>query len=186
MEIFVVRHTAVTAGKDICYGQFNVPLADTFKEEAAAIKKKLAYNFDAIYSSPLDRCIMLGQELGYKNIQQNALLKEYNFGNWEYKKWTDIPATELDPWMADFVNIPATNGENLLQLNNRIEQFLQELLEKDYQKVLVFTHAGPIRCVWRNLLDMPLENIFKIPVSFGAILHAQINKDKNLNRIISL
>ncbi len=185
MEIFVVRHTAVTAGRDTCYGQYNVPLSDTFKEEAAAIKKKLAYNFDAIFCSPLDRCVALGQELGYKNIQQNSLLKEYHFGTWENKKWADLPAAELDPWMLDFVNMPAPNGENLLQLNARVEQCLNELLEKDYQKVLLLTHAGPMRCIWRYVLDMPLANIFKIPVAFGAILHIQVEKDKNYNRIIS-
>jgi alpha-ribazole phosphatase len=28
-------------------------------------------------------------------------LLEYNFGDWEMKRWGDIDEVELDPWMQD-------------------------------------------------------------------------------------
>jgi alpha-ribazole phosphatase len=185
MEIFIIRHTTVVANREICYGQHNVALTNTFKEEAAALKKKLAHNFDAVFCSTLNRCTTLATELGFTPFITTDLLKEYNFGNWENRKWADLPAAELNPWMEDFVNVPAPGGENLIALNNRIQQFVQQLLALPHKKVLIITHAGPIRCFWSYLLQVPLQNIFKIPVGFGEVLHANIDANAAYNKIIS-
>jgi alpha-ribazole phosphatase len=40
MLIHLIRHTAVAA-PGICYGHYDVPLADTFAAEAAVLKTKL-------------------------------------------------------------------------------------------------------------------------------------------------
>jgi len=40
MEIYLIRHTAVQA-PGICYGHYDVPLADTFATEAAQLRTKL-------------------------------------------------------------------------------------------------------------------------------------------------
>ena len=53
MEIHVVRHTTVDFDKNKCYGRFNVPLAQSFTEEAITLKNKLSTNYDLVFSSPL-------------------------------------------------------------------------------------------------------------------------------------
>jgi alpha-ribazole phosphatase len=40
MEIYLIRHTAVQA-PGICYGHYDVPLADTFAAEVAQLRPKL-------------------------------------------------------------------------------------------------------------------------------------------------
>jgi alpha-ribazole phosphatase len=57
MDIFIVRHTKVAIDPNFCYGDTDVPLADTFPSEAAAVKERLTkwVPFDIIYSSPLTR-----------------------------------------------------------------------------------------------------------------------------------
>jgi alpha-ribazole phosphatase len=183
MQIFVIRHTKVQVGNETCYGQANVALADSFLEEVDAVKEKLPTDFDAVYSSPLDRCKMLSTALKLEDIQNDKRLIEFNFGDWENKLWNDLDQTELNNWMQDFVNIPAPNGENVLALYERVSSFLDEMRNKKHEKILLITHAGVIRCIWSYLLEMPLKNMFKIPVGFGEILVFNLGNDKVLDAV---
>ncbi len=169
MQIFVTRHTKVIVGRETCYGQTNVALANSFKEEAVAIKEKLPNDFDAVFCSTLERCKLLATEMQLENVQHDERLIEFNFGNWENKLWNDIDQEALNTWMQDFVNIPTPNGENVLALYERVASFLDEMRGKKHKKILLVTHAGVIRCMWSYLLEMPVKNIFKIPVGFGEI-----------------
>lgn len=101
---------------------------------------------------------------------------EINFGKWEGKKWNDINQEELQKWMEDFVNIPAPEGENLSELYLRVSGFMDILRSKDFRKVLLITHAGVIRCLWAYLLEIPLFNIFKIPVAYGEVFAFSLGK----------
>jgi alpha-ribazole phosphatase len=183
MQIFVIRHTKVQVGNETCYGQTNVALADSFLEEVEAVKEKLPTDFDAVYSSPLDRCKMLSTALKLKDIQNDKRLIEFNFGDWENKLWNDLDQTALNNWMQDFVNIPAPNGENVLAFYERVSSFLDEIRNKEYKNVLLITHSGVIRCIWSYLLEMPLKNMFKIPVGFGEILVFNLGNDKVLDAV---
>ncbi len=183
MEVYVVRHTAVEVEKDLCYGQMEVPLADTFAEEARFLQSKLPDNFDAIYCSPLMRCQRLAQQLSYKNIFYETAITEMNFGKWEGKKWNDINQEELHKWMENFVDIPTPKGESLSGLYQRVSNFMNDLRKKEYGKVLIITHAGVIRCLWAYLLEIPLYNIFKIPVAYGEIFAFSLGKISKNDRI---
>lgn len=179
MEVYVIRHTPVAVSKDICYGQTNVALADTFLEDVEAFKKQLPNDFDAVYASPLSRCTELAAELNIENVYLDDALKEMNFGEWENKKWNDIDQDQLNHWMGDFVNVRTPKGENLIDLFERVCLFFDKLREKQHKKVLIIAHAGVIRCLWAYLLEVPLENIFKIPVGHHEIFICKL-KDKSL------
>lgn len=177
MEIYIIRHTAVAVEKDICYGQSDVDLAMSFADEVGMFEKALPKDFDAVYSSPLSRCKNLAKALGYQNIALDNALMEMNFGDWEMQKWNAIDAAKLQAWMDDFVNIKASNGENLLDVFARVENFITTLLAQNHKKVLIVTHAGIIRCFWAYILEIPLKNIFRIPVKHNEIFACQLNKD---------
>jgi alpha-ribazole phosphatase len=169
MEVYVIRHTPVATSKDTCYGQTNVPLTDTFLADVANFKDKLPKDFDAVYCSPLQRCKDLAAALQFDNIFFDSNLMEMNFGDWENKKWNDIDQTALNVWMADFVQEKTPSGENLLELFERVKNFIQTLKQQPHQKVLLVTHAGVIRCLWAYLLEVHLHNIFKIPVEHNEV-----------------
>jgi alpha-ribazole phosphatase len=177
MEIYVVRHTQV-AVKDTCYGQSNVPLADTFTSEAAKYKNDLPDKFDAVFCSPLERCKHLSNALNYDNVIFENALMEMNFGDWEGKKWNDIEQAKLDVWMNDFEHEKTPNGENLLELFDRVRLFLDNLRQQKFDKVLLITHAGVIRCIWAYLLEIPLQNIFKLPVGHNEVFICNLMNDK--------
>jgi len=120
MDVYVIRHTPVAIGKDTCYGQSNVPLADTFLIDVEQFKNQLPTDFDTIYCSSLQRCKDLAVALELNNIKFDNALMEMNFGDWENKKWNDINQDDLNNWMTDFVNVKTPNGENLLELFDRV------------------------------------------------------------------
>ena len=183
MEVYLIRHTPVANGKDICYGQSNIPLAETFLHDTAHLKNQLPLEFDAVYCSPLLRCQKLAKALGYENIQLENALLEMNFGQWENKKWNEINQDDLNNWMADFINIKTPNGENLLELFERVKLFMENLRQQKHEKTLIISHAGVIRCIWAYLLEIPLQNIFKIPVDYGQVMIFNIEENNQLDSI---
>lgn len=186
MEVYIIRHTPVAVGKDTCYGQSNVTLADTFLQDVTQFKDQLPKDFDVVFCSPLDRCKALTLQLEFENIQYCDALMEMNFGDWENKNWNDINQDELNNWMSDFVNIKIPNGENLIELFERVKQFLDNLRLQNHKKVLLVTHAGVIRCIWAYLLEIPLQNIFKIPCDHGQIITVNLATDNKYDSIKKL
>ncbi len=178
MEVYVIRHTSVATEKNTCYGQSNVPLSDTFLIEAKQFKTKLPSNFDIVYCSPLKRCKELATELKLENIVFESALMEMNFGDWENQKWNDINQDDLNNWMIDFVNVKTPNGENLIDLFERVKFFLKNLKLQPHKKVLLVTHAGVIRCIWAYLLDIPLQNVFKIPIGHNEVFLCKLTDNK--------
>ncbi|MCM5663745.1 alpha-ribazole phosphatase [Galbibacter mesophilus] len=184
MEVYVIRHTKLNIEKDVCYGRLNVSLSESFQEDAKYYKKKLPDTFDAVFSSPSERCMSLAEKLSLQQILNDNRLLEIDFGDWEGKKWNDIDKQQLDKWMNDFVNQKPENGESLIEMYERVTQFMENLKKQDHKRVLLVTHAGVIRCLWSYLLKIPLNNIFKIPVGFQEVFVFEVNANESYNRII--
>ena len=66
MRIYFVRHTCVDVPQGITYGQTDVPLNSTFETEAEQVKEQLTgLVFDAVWTSPLSRCVRWATYCGY-------------------------------------------------------------------------------------------------------------------------
>ena len=148
MELTLVRHTTPDIARGTCYGQTDVPLkASLFGPEAGAVIGKLgAKNFQRTYSSPLTRCVDLANKLSSNPPLTDDRLLEINFGAWEGRLWGDIPRSETQPWMDDFVEAAPPGGESFRAMYARVEDFLQQLAGSPDRSVLTVTHAGVIRC----------------------------------------
>ena len=178
MEIYLVRHTETACEKGICYGQSDVDLAAPFDIIFENILSQLPSEA-IIFSSPLKRCVILAQYIqdNIKTIsyQEDKRLMEMNFGDWEMKNWNDILPEQLNPWMEDFVNIPATNGESFVLLHKRIEMFLSDLLSKERNKpIIIVCHAGVIRSILCHHAELPLKDAFKNKADFGEVIKIHI------------
>lgn len=182
MEVYVIRHPPVHNPNHVCYGQSDIDLIEPFDDYTNFILKEIPENIEITFSSPSKRCTTLAHQLPFQVITDEKLL-EINFGNWEQKKWSDIPISDIDTWNHDIVFSKPYHGENLYELNQRVEKFLKELVHHKYDKVLIVTHAGVIRCLWSSILEIPLQNIMKLPISFNEILHFNLDENKSLTYI---
>lgn len=165
MEVHLIRHTAVDNPENLCYGFAEMPLRKEYLQDFDHLH--LDEDFDLVISSPAQRCCLMAEHFKF-NYSTDERLREMNFGSWELKKWTEIPAAEINPWYEDFINIKASGGENLLGMQTRVLSFWNELIvKKDVEKVLVIAHAGVIRLILQSVLQFPLENMFSIQIDYG-------------------
>lgn len=172
MKIYVVRHTAVGVN-GICYGQTDVPLKDTFEQEAEIVKQNLKnVPYNAVYSSPLSRAKKLAEYCGYADIQLYDRLKELHFGDWEMQPWD---ALDMSGWEKDWINNPAPNGESFRQMYNRIVSFIEELKETGYSSVIIFAHGGVINCFRVYFGQTDLKGSFDQLAEYGQIFEFNTN-----------
>lgn len=175
MEVYLIRHTTPKAIKGICYGQSDVELEDAFTAEAEKVLGQLPSKFDAVYSSPLSRCKRLAELVAPNHVKYDNRLKEVNFGTWELRPWNDIPPSELNPWMKDFVNLSSPQGESLLDLHHRVLEWWQEVQAENPGKIAIITHAGVIRVLLAKFRGIPLDKCFSdISVEHGEVVCSSV------------
>jgi len=187
VKLTLVRHTSLDVAPDICYGQSDVAVSANFDAEREQLQSKLAaFQFDTVYSSPLQRCHQLAQalcadsrlKLENREIQLDERLKELHFGDWEMQPWQAISREIFDRWANDYANLAPPNGETFAQLHHRSKHFVEDLASqaKD-QHILVVTHGGLIRALVAEVLQMPLKRLFRMSINHASITQLEFNDD---------
>ncbi|MEO1619834.1 MAG: GNAT family N-acetyltransferase [Cyanobacteria bacterium J06632_3] len=114
--------------------------------------------FDAVYCSPLGRCLETGDCLGLRSWTSEPRLAERSFGIFE--GLTADECTERYPEAyAKFTRFDAEyqipGGESRQQHYTRVESWLKAL--SGYQNVLAITHGGTIDFLYRIAAGLPLH-----------------------------
>lgn len=179
MIITLIRHTTLEIAPGICYGQSDIDVSANFVIEQSTLSQKLAtYEFDAVYSSPLQRCHKLAYalcadanlNLSHHDIQLDERLKELHFGDWELHPWENVPRDVFDIWANDYANLAPPNGETFSQLQTRAKSFIDDVNNNSqHQHILVATHGGLIRALIAAVLELPLKRLFRITVDYASV-----------------
>ena len=171
MKLSLIRHTSLAIEPGICYGQSDIDVAASFASESASTQAKLAnLDFNAVYSSPLQRCVKLAEALSLGETVLENRLMELNFGDWELQAWDDMPRDLFDAWAHDYANIAPPNGETFSQLQLRCINFLDEMLAKHADEhIAVISHGGTIRALLAHVLNMPLRGLFRFTIDYGSV-----------------
>lgn len=187
MEIYLLRHTAVSNPNKLCYGQSEIDLATDWQMHFDALKQKLEPNlYGALfYSSPYQRCKQLASFLSDDQFQIDSRLSEMHFGDWEKCAWNDIDQPILNAWMADFVNYQVPRGESFVQMHHRCTQFWNELLALPTDKIFIVTHAGVIRSLLAHILSIPLDKIFQIEVDYSSVTQITVAKQQGCYQTVN-
>ncbi len=178
MKLYLIRHTKVAVRPGICYGQTDVPLADSFQSEKQTIAARIQHiSFENVYCSPLLRCKVLAEDLFEKTpIIFDERLKELNFGDWEMKSWDDIYS---DPkgkeWMENYKTSPTSNGESYPEMMKRISEFFSELKKKKQGNIAIVTHAGVIRILKSIIDNVSIDELFRtFQPQYGSVSEFEI------------
>lgn len=178
MKLYVIRHTKVDVEPGICYGQSDVGLVASFQAEKAEVIKSIAGNtFDKVWSSPLQRCKKLADEIFPDDqIVQDSRLMELDFGDWELKNWDEVYSTEEGKkWMENYQHLPTLNGELYPEMKQRVESFLIDLRRMEYKQVAVVTHAGVIRILKSIITGIPVSELFEsFKPDYGSITEFEL------------
>lgn len=178
MEVYLVRHTETTCEKGICYGQSDVDIIEPYDMLFEAILEQLPQNA-ILFSSPLKRCAQLANYILANTtidaIKTDNRLMEMNFGDWELKKWDDIPFEILNPWMSNFVTVNVPNGESFIDVHNRVHDFIENGIDnKGNVPVILVAHSGVIRSILCQLNSIPLQDAFKSTIDYGSVIKIEL------------
>lgn len=178
MEIYLIRHTTPAIEAGICYGQSDLDICESFEKDAEIIAKSLPNSIQHIISSPLQRCKKLATVLfPDQSHELNDDLKEIHCGDWELKKWDDIPREILDPWMKEFVSIPFPNGESYEQFYQRVINQFEKIVHNYRCPVAIVSHGGVMRSILSYITHTPLQNSFdRFKIPYGTVI--QMTHDK--------
>ena len=180
MELIAIRHTSVAVPPGVCYGQTDVPLRPTFETEAALtlarLKKLLAdgQEPDAVYTSPLSRCTRLADYCGYPEALRDERVLEMNFGRWEMQSFDAIDDPRLQEWYDNYLHVAATEGESFDMQYRRVSEFLDELQEKRYRRVVMFAHGGVLICAQIYAGILRPEEAFSGLTPYGGVVRLQL------------
>lgn len=171
----MIRHTSVDVEPGICYGQSDVPLKPSFPDEAAEVRKNLSgCSFDAVYTSPLTRCVRLAEFCGYPDAVRDDRLKELNFGDWEMQRFDEISDPRLQLWYDDYYNVRPTGGESFHDQRLRLENFLSELKSKGLNSVAIFAHGGILLQAMLITNRITLSEAFSHQPPYGGIIEIDL------------
>lgn len=159
-----LRHPVTTAGPDVCYGQLDIGLGQNADLEIAGALEAVG-PVHAIHSSDLMRCKTVAERFGVRDLVvpiYDPRLREYHFGDWEGRHWSEIPREESDPWTEDLWGVAPPGGETFAALHDRVEKALRDIPEG----ALVVAHAGVIRAARMLLTGASFQTVFAEKVPF--------------------
>lgn len=176
MKFYLIRHTAVDVPQGVCYGQTDVPLKASFEQEAKAVAKQLSLiKFDAVFTSPLTRCVKLTHYCGFADAVIDDRLQELNFGDWEMQPWDAIQDPHLDTWYKDYITVRTTGGESFNDLHRRFCDFIDDL-PCGLEQVAIFTHGGVINSARVYSKATTLQTMFDETPRYGSVTELTINE----------
>lgn len=181
IDLYIVRHGESCANaQNILSGHGDTPLSEKWEKQAQALQKYLldeGYEFDEIYSSPLERAQNTIAWFAKQKDQEIILdprLKEKALGQLESVPIDQVfwDAYWMDPYYYDLWD----GYETYTQLTERIYDFLQQqIFPKTGKKILVSCHAGVTRGFISALTGMKRELPY-IKVQNASISHYRIDE----------
>lgn len=180
-KIYLIRHTKVDVPPKHFYGRTDVPLADSFLQEAGRIRSLLPSELEIpVWSSPLSRCRRLAEEL-FPKFEMDERLLELDFGDWEMKSWEEVPAAERDHYLANFDTLRPPNGEGFGDLQARSVSLFEEILDLEAPASAIVAHSGVIRALLCHVMQMPLSHLYRFDLSYGSV--SSLIKDRKSLRV---
>ena len=135
---YFVHGTTTDNEENRATGQAPGTLSDLGVRQASELGDKVDEEFDVVYCSDLRRAVRsaklaFGDEY---DITSDERLRECDYGEMTQEK------AEWD--LRDFIEEPYPDGESYLQVQNRINDFLEYLKEEhDGEKIALVAHQAP-------------------------------------------
>lgn len=127
--------------------------------------------FDAVLSSPLQRCRTLAEQLAKLNkLQVDYLdgLQERDWGSWDGLHSADIKPSDLQGYYDDPFNYVMPQAESWDQMRTRLHQAWWSLLNYPAQDILCVTHGGVLRLLVQKILGLADQAMFQLKLDYGV------------------
>ncbi len=171
LRLLLVRHGQTDGNSNGRYvGHKDIPLNQIGLRQVDAVANRLKFERPAaIYSSDLlrTRTTALTIQKAIQNSDNqiplppliiDPRLRELNFGAWEGLTFSEIKEAypeHLDAWQANIYHCAPPGGESMQQLENRVSDLLEEILQTHPgESVIVAGHGGTFEALAIKLLNI--------------------------------
>lgn len=167
-KLYLLRHG--DTGKTGCFiGATDVSITEQAEIELRRMRHDIArIGFTKILCSPLSRCRQTALNLELEKIVEiEDRLREIDFGRWEGLSYPEVVERfpdELRQWQEKPVSFTFPQGESIPAFRQRVREMTGLLKECEEERVLLITHAGVIRYLICDLLNMASEEAIKFRI----------------------
>lgn len=152
-----------------------VHLNEKGREQALNLVNLLAdQKLDAIYSSPLERCLQTAQPLAAARtmpVVEHPGLLEVDYGDWRganLKELSKLPEWQMVQHFPSTFRFP--NGETLREVQSRVVAAIEELHRQHPNQVIaLFSHGDIIRTAVAHYIGAPLDLFQRVAISTAAL-----------------
>jgi alpha-ribazole phosphatase len=188
MFVHLLRHGETTM-PDRLLGRTDAPLAPAGWVQFERQTERLAV--DAIVASSRQRARLPAEALAAARdlpLSVDNDWAEIDFGDWDGRVVKELHADEavagsLMAMYQSEQSAGAPGGENWSALQSRVARAIDRLLDGDEgSRVLVSTHAGPMRAALALATGMPFTNLWAMHIGLGARLTLRLGRDSAQGR----
>lgn len=183
-NFYLLRHGKVDA-EPALNGHTDVSVASAMQENICSAISAQGIAFNHIISSPLRRCADLAHRIKELNpkvmLTLEKQLQEISFGELDGKTFTSIK--DSWPLLDAFWQDPARNtlpqAETLSDFQQRVNTTWSKLCNSDNENTLIITHAGVIRMILADALQLNYKNPAwhsNLAIGNASLTHIQICK----------
>lgn len=192
-RLILVRHAEAEGNfKRIFHGWTDGGITDKGHKQAEKAAYKLkGMNIDVIYSSTLKRTLQTAEYIAEEikiPIIKTEKLKEINGGDWEGRKWGELPVLwpdEYDTWENKPHLHRMPNGECMESFQKRIIDEVEEIIKNNSGKTIcIITHGTAIRALLCYFYNCDLEEMLNTPW-FDNTAITVVDYENNNYKIIS-
>lgn len=177
--IDLLRHGEVEGGEQY-RGQRDLALStDGWMQLRSQIPINLPWQ--QIVTSPLLRCADFAEDLARQSgllLAYEPRLTERAMGEWEGRSAAELRQQNneaVNAYYRDPVSFTPPGAEPLEVFQQRVVAAWQDLLQDHPQRhLLVVTHAGCIRVILAQVLNMPLQAIPRLAVPYAGLSRIKI------------
>jgi broad specificity phosphatase PhoE len=193
--IYLLRHGAVRSpeGGKRYVGWQDYALSDAGLGQAGRWAAYFAgTTLEDIYCSDLGRCLETAHIIGARcSLEPKALpeLREVCLGAWEGQRFVTVRTLYPQAFQERGDHIAdhrPPGGESFRDLQARVWTVFEALVRRGSGQTLIVTHAGVIRVLLCRLLGMPLENLFCLGQSYGALNIVDVRPEGNRIQALNL
>ena len=177
----LIRHPPVAVPSGVCYGASDVPLAADPVPVAATLRHRLPADFRLV-SSPASRCLDLARLLAPAPLIDNRL-SEIDFGDWELRRFDDLPRADIDRWAADAWGFNPPHGESADTMARRVLAAWRDFGASSSDNWVIVSHGGPLRVIAGTLLDLPRADWLNIDCPQGGLLRLTLPRNGKKARL---
>ena len=170
MDVYIVRHGQTDSNLAKVFNTLEEDINENGIKQAEELRDKIKdINFDIIYCSPLKRAVHTKNIINVNDVETiyDERLEERNPGALAGKPWDTV---DREKYWNYYEKERYKDEESIEHLCSRIEEFLNELKEKNYNKVLIVAHSGVSKAFYKYFNGVPTDGaLLKLGLKNGDI-----------------